>query len=606
LVVQVVLERPGFSRPFASPSLSVFKSTTSGGEEGPKSAYPQATVGAVLVTADGRQLGAGRSDYQTEAVRACLENAGLEITPLSTWIVRWPHASELRRDLGSATLYVTLEPSAECQGTASPPLTQLLALAGIKRVVIGATDPVPERATLGASALHAAGLDVSMGVLPEECQETIANYSQLATSKLQRMARKHYKQFGRPLGFLHCSVIDSDNIEAFARHGNAFGTNFGGSVLGFRDFGSYEIAPPPEVVWADDEDMEDEGIWEVDFAEEDNMQEEAMANPMMPWYEQAGAVVATFPRSGNGPADDDSVTARLNGLKWLATHGEALPAGVERVLVMDATDLPDLPVTNEDEHLPEGVDVESFWKADGRKPTRILLRRGAHAQARVAAQAAAQAASAAADAAQTAVEAVETGDAAAAAEVALELQKLAIASTELIQKEIEAMQSLKRRLEEKGVVVEGIEGGEPIDVMRHLGKRNGLHTVVWRAGCWGDRGVKSILAGAFQWMSAHLAVDATGGRFWQLMVAENAIQAACGPERKVKVFADQEDISLEYCDAPDADTDCSMKIDGKPVRHIRLDCRVALVDPNRPREFQLLKTAKMNPKIIEEAAPWFL
>ena len=52
--------------------------------------------------------------------------------------------------------------------------------------------------------------------------------------------------------------------------------------------------------------------------------------------------MATFPKPGNGPVGDDSVTGRLNGLKWLATYGEDLPAGVERVLVMDATDLNDL------------------------------------------------------------------------------------------------------------------------------------------------------------------------------------------------------------------------------------------------------------------------
>ena len=201
---------------------------------------------------------------------------------------------------------------------------------------------------------------------------------------------------------------------------------------------------------------------------------------------------------------------------------------------------------------------------------------------------------------------METGDAAAAAEAAIELKRLALESTKLIQLELESMQSLKRRLEGLGVIVETIEGGEPVDVMRHLGKRNGFQTVVWRAGCWGDRGVRAILEGAFQWVSSHLAVDATGGRFWQLMLAENAVQAACGPERKVKVFADQEDISLEYCDTPDMDTDCSMKIDGRPVRHIRLDCRVALVDESRPREFKSLKVKKLTPKVLEEAAPWYL
>ena len=177
------------------------------------SAYPHATVGALLVTADGRQIGAGRSDYQTEAIQACLKSAGLEITPLSEWIVSWPKSPDLREDLAGATLYLTLEPSHERRGTATPPLTQLIHLTGIPRVVIGAPNPVPELAMKGASALHAAGCEVSLGVLREECEDVIAVYSQLANSKLNRMARSHFKQFGQPLGFLHCSVVDSDDIQ---------------------------------------------------------------------------------------------------------------------------------------------------------------------------------------------------------------------------------------------------------------------------------------------------------------------------------------------------------------------------------------------------------
>jgi len=60
--------------------------------------------------------------------------------------------------------------------------------------------------------------------------------------------------------------------------------------------------------------------------------------------------------------------------------------------------------------------------------------------------------------------------------------------------------------------------------MKFFGKRNGYKAVAWRAGCWGERGVRSILHGAFQWVSAHLAVDAFGDRFWQLMLDERAIQ----------------------------------------------------------------------------------
>lgn len=106
-------------------------------------------------------------------------------------------------------------------------------------------------------------------------------------------------------------------------------------------------------------------------------------------YEQVDACVATFPKPGNGPVDDPSIQGRLNGLKWLATQGKRLPAGVERVLVMDATDLKDLPMTNDDNLLP-GVDVEEFWRGEGRKSSRVLLRHGDNAMAIAVAKAAAK------------------------------------------------------------------------------------------------------------------------------------------------------------------------------------------------------------------------
>merc|ERR1712007_83640 len=137
--------------------------------------------------------------------------------------------------------------------------------------------------------------------------------------------------------------------------------------------------------------------------------------------------------------------------------------------------------------------------------------------------------------------------------------------------------------------------------MNHLGKRNGYNAVVWRAGCWGQRGVDAIMSEAFQWVSAHLAVDAIGGKFWQLMLAERAIQAACGPENKVKVLAEQEDFSLEYCD--DEEGDCELTVNGRPIRHIRLDSRVLVIDENRPHEYVLTKTAPLQEKLTTEA-PW--
>lgn len=578
---------------------------STGGERGATSPYPKPIAGAVIVTPDGRVLGRGYSDYKQDCVLAAIKDAGLTATPLREWCVTWPHDRQLREDLASATLYVTMEPTSQRQGEAVPPMTQLIQYSGIRKVVIGCPDVVTDKATEGASSLYAAGIQVSIGVLQEECEGLVSQYAELANSKLQVMARKHSERYGKPLGFLHCSVIDSDSVEAFARQGNAFGKSSGGKTLSFRDFGSYEMAPPPESVWADDMDDDDDdfnSLLEMDFSEEE-AEATLGKSPMMPWYEQVDAVIATFPRADTGPAND---TPRINGLKWMATIGQELPANVERILVLDATDLKDLPLTNDHPTVPPGVDVEAFWRGDDRKPTRVLLRKGENVQAQAAAAAAAVAAQAAADAAKAALEAVESGEADIAAEAAFESQEAAAAATKVIQRELQAAQELKSKLTDVGVVVETINGQEVIDVMKHLGKRNGYSSVVWRAGCWGNRGPMAIMDGAFQWVSAHLAVDAVGGKFWQLMLAERAVQAACGAERKVKIFADQEDISLEYCDEVDADEDCVLSVDGRPIRHIRLDARVGLVDDSRPRSFVPLKTKKLSRTQLEEQAPWFL
>jgi hypothetical protein len=176
----------------------------------------------------------------------------------------------------------------------------------------------------------------------------------------------------------------------------------------------------------------------------------------------------------------------------------------------------------------------------------------------------------------------------------------------LLKLQILKVQILKRSLEDKGVVVEAIEDGEPVDVLKHLGEESGLLNVVWRAGCWSNRGVRAILGGAFQRVSAHVAVDAIGGKFWQLMIAENAIQAACGPPSRVHVQADQEDLSLEYCDDPEADSDCVLAIDGRPVRHVRVDCRITVFEEGQHREFILEQTKVSESKLSAKETPWSL
>ena len=375
------------------------------GEQGTQSPFPKPIEGAILATPTGQILGSGHTSYSQSAIEAALSSAGIIATPLSEWCVNWPSSDQLRKDIREATLYVTLEPSSRRRGASLPPMTQLIQMSGITRVVIGSPDPVLEWNSEGAGVLHGAGLEVVMGVESDDANQLLRGYKDLANSKLQKMARKHFDTFGRPLGFLHCSVVDSDDVDSFARNGNTFGKDFGGKMLGLREFGSYALAPPPDSIWADnvvsdgddgdgDDDMSD--FFGIEEDDDDNNDEDMdlneygqpKSNPMMPWYEQMDAVVGTFPRAGNGPKGDQSIKARLNGLKWLATNGNVLPANVERILVMDATDLQDLPISNDDPNLPLGVDVEAFWESKGRKASRILLRSGDNAQAISAAKAA--------------------------------------------------------------------------------------------------------------------------------------------------------------------------------------------------------------------------
>ena len=68
-----------------------------------------------------------------------------------------------------ATLYVTLEPC--CTQGRTPPCTDAIKAAGIRRVVIGATDPNPKHAGKGFQILKRAGMEVVPGVLRDECMK---------------------------------------------------------------------------------------------------------------------------------------------------------------------------------------------------------------------------------------------------------------------------------------------------------------------------------------------------------------------------------------------------------------------------------------------------
>lgn len=111
---------------------------------------PNPVVGAVIVK-DGHIIGQGyhRRYGELHAERNAL--------------------ADCREDPAGATIYVTLEPC--CHYGKTPPCTEAILAAGIRRVVIGATDPNPLVAGKGAALLRERGLCVETGILGPECEE---------------------------------------------------------------------------------------------------------------------------------------------------------------------------------------------------------------------------------------------------------------------------------------------------------------------------------------------------------------------------------------------------------------------------------------------------
>lgn len=112
---------------------------------------PNPMVGAVLVKA-GKVIGEGWT-YPAGQAHA-------EINALRN-VQRKGHSAK------GATLYVTLEPCSTHGRT--PPCTDALIKAGVKRVVVGATDPNPAHAGNGLKILQRAKIAVTSGILENEC-----------------------------------------------------------------------------------------------------------------------------------------------------------------------------------------------------------------------------------------------------------------------------------------------------------------------------------------------------------------------------------------------------------------------------------------------------
>lgn len=72
-------------------------------------------------------------------------------------------------------IYVTLEPCNHYGRT--PPCTRAILEAGIRRVIIGATDPNPNVAGGGAEFLRSRGLEIQVGCMEEECRLVLAPFA---------------------------------------------------------------------------------------------------------------------------------------------------------------------------------------------------------------------------------------------------------------------------------------------------------------------------------------------------------------------------------------------------------------------------------------------
>ncbi len=119
-------------------------------EKGRGLTHPNPAVGAVVVRkgkilSQGWHHAAGCPHAEIEALRGAKKSS----------------------DLRGATLYVTLEPCSTHGRT--PPCTQAIIDAGIRRVVYGARDPNPRHAGRADRILKKAGVSVTSGVLGREC-----------------------------------------------------------------------------------------------------------------------------------------------------------------------------------------------------------------------------------------------------------------------------------------------------------------------------------------------------------------------------------------------------------------------------------------------------
>ena len=151
-------------------------------EKGRFSVRPNPLVGCVLVR-DGEIIAEGWHDHigglhAEQMAIADAESRGVETQ--------------------GAIAYVTLEPCNHFGRT--PPCSEALMWAGVKKVVIGATDPNPTVRGGGLEALKREGIDVEIGVLEKECNQ-------------QMSAFMHWCKYRRPYVLLKAATDNNGRID---------------------------------------------------------------------------------------------------------------------------------------------------------------------------------------------------------------------------------------------------------------------------------------------------------------------------------------------------------------------------------------------------------
>jgi len=116
-------------------------------------AKPNPMVGAVIVSGEGKIIGEG---YHVRCGEGHAEvNAFRSVR------------SEDEHLLSEATVYVSLEPCSHHGKT--PPCADLIVRKGVRRVVCGCVDPFSAVQGRGIERIRKAGIDVTVGVLEQEC-----------------------------------------------------------------------------------------------------------------------------------------------------------------------------------------------------------------------------------------------------------------------------------------------------------------------------------------------------------------------------------------------------------------------------------------------------